>query len=72
MQVSATATAPCLDCAERHAHCHSSCERYKAYKELLEENRAKVRAQTDLCYFLRDSKERVRKIQEHKRKADER
>ena len=25
--------APCLDCPERYAGCHSTCKKYQAYKE---------------------------------------
>lgn len=41
--------APCKDCTDRHIHCHSECEKYKAFvaenekrkAELYKENQAK-------------------------------
>ena len=40
-----TVKSPCKDCPERQVRCHSSCERYIAYKEalnLLNEIRVKI------------------------------
>lgn len=28
-------TAPCKDCPDRRAHCHSYCEKYKEFKKTL-------------------------------------
>ena len=35
----------CLDCKERHAHCHSECEKYKKFKQELEILNEKIRKQ---------------------------
>lgn len=38
-------TAPCKDCPDRHTACHDTCEKYKAfraYREKLNADRAKV------------------------------
>lgn len=36
--------APCRDCTDRHATCHSDCERYKEWQKVNEEYNAKDRA----------------------------
>jgi hypothetical protein len=33
---------PCLGCKERHMKCHSECEKYKAFKEKVEEEKSKI------------------------------
>ena len=33
------ATAPCYKCEERQLGCHSSCEKYKEYAGIVEQNR---------------------------------
>lgn len=38
-------TVPCLDCKDRSILCHSSCEKYAAYKERM----SKQRPYTDLA-----------------------
>lgn len=59
MIVSATAQSPCKGCSERVLNCHSRCDKYKAYKQKLEENRAKVNAETEIMQFNRDVKQRI-------------
>lgn len=59
MIVSATAQSPCKGCSERVLNCHSRCDKYKAYKRKLEENRAKVNAETEIMQFNRDVKQRI-------------
>lgn len=34
---------PCKDCTERQAACHASCDRYKGWKQALNEKNAKIR-----------------------------
>lgn len=59
MIVSATAQPPCKGCSERALNCHSRCAKYKTYKQKLEENRAKVNAETEIMQFNRDVKQRI-------------
>lgn len=33
-------TSPCKDCPDRHAHCHSACNRYGEYAAMFEKIRA--------------------------------
>ena len=59
MIVSATVQSPCKGCSERVLNCHSVCAKYKADKQKLEENRAKVNAETEIMQFNRDVKQRI-------------
>lgn len=59
MIVSATVQSPCKGCSERVLNCHSVCAKYKAYKQKLEGNRAKVNAETEIMQFNRDVKQRI-------------
>lgn len=59
MIVSATVQSPCKGCSERVLNCHSRCDKYKAYKQKLEENRAKVNAETEIMQFNRYVKQRI-------------
>ena len=34
--------APCLDCPERYAGCHSKCKKYQAYKEEVSTVKTKI------------------------------
>jgi len=34
---------PCIDCIDRHTSCHSSCEKYKIFKEKISIMRKKER-----------------------------
>lgn len=36
-------TSPCKDCPDRHAHCHSACNRYGEYAAMFEKVRRDVR-----------------------------
>lgn len=57
MRVSATVQSPCKGCSKRVLN--SCCDKYKAYKQKLEENRAKVNAEIELMQFNRDIKQRI-------------
>ena len=36
-------TAPCKDCPDRRAHCHSCCERYKEFRKRCDDMRERER-----------------------------
>ena len=59
MRVSATVQSPRKGCSERVLNCHSVCAKYKVYKQKLEENRAKVNAETEIMQFNRDVQQRI-------------
>jgi hypothetical protein len=42
---------PCKDCADRLVGCHSTCEKYKEYKQLLSELPKDKREDVYLSYF---------------------
>lgn len=46
----------CKNCTERHADCHSTCSKYKAYKEELAEKKRKyderTRADKELVEYM--------------------
>lgn len=71
MIVSATVQSPCKGCSERVLNCHSVCVKYKAYKQKLEENRAKFNAETELMQFNRDVKQRIASLAIRKNKRGE-
>lgn len=33
---------PCFGCEERHMRCHAECERYKVFKQGIEEDKQKI------------------------------
>lgn len=70
MNISATANSPCLNCPDRHLHCHAECEKYKEYKDILERNRAIDHAHTEESNFLRDMKRPVMARHRKRRKGD--
>lgn len=70
MNISATANSPCLNCPDRHLHCHGNCEKYKAYKATLEEHREIERAHVEEGNFLREMKKAVRARADRRRKGD--
>lgn len=61
MIVSMATDSPCKDCSERSYNCHSSCERYRQYKDKLEETRAKINAYNAEVAFGKSVKRRVAK-----------
>lgn len=46
----------CKDCEDRHAGCHSDCERYARYKAISEERRKKMLDEKELNRLLRRNK----------------
>ena len=52
---------PCFECKDRHYNCHSSCKKYKQYKNKLDIARKKRNKNNDYKEYLRDTKERVRR-----------
>ena len=65
-------TAPCRDCPDRKLHCHSSCERYKQYKDTLEDYKAKKATENAEKAFYADIKGAVKRLRDHKRGSDRR
>lgn len=63
---------PCKDCSERVLHCHSSCERYRQYKDTLEDYKAKRAAEKAERAFCSEVKGAVKRLSAHKRGADRR
>lgn len=66
---------PCLRCEERHKLCHSTCEKYKRYKQKHEEiksERSKAIEENNfiasvLCGKPRDNKSKNRVYKTHKK-----
>lgn len=63
--------APCKNCEERHEACHSSCEKYRTWKESLNKD------MSDFCKkYAKENcgaaevKRRLRSINSHKRSAE--
>lgn len=56
MDISATAKSPCMGCTDRCIGCHTTCGDYKIYKQQLETNRAKSKAESDESAFVYASK----------------
>ena len=57
----------CRDCAERHPHCHSECERYKAFKKDMEVRRAYLHQDEE--YQLYREREDIKITKHMKRKG---
>lgn len=68
MIVSMTTDSPCRNCTERSYSCHSTCERYRRYKDTLEGVRAKINAQNAETAFHKAVKKKVvRSYEKHKK-----
>lgn len=52
-------TAPCKECSERHINCHSACQRYREYRDTLDERNAKNEREKAMSEFCYDSKRKV-------------
>lgn len=65
-----SALSPCLGCEERHLHCHSECEKYKAYKAILEEVKADARKRNEEYMFNYELKREVMKRYDRRKKGD--
>lgn len=62
-------TAPCKDCPDRRAHCHSCCEKYKAFCDENKQLREKNRAENMITQYQCDTRIRLRLAKlERKRK----
>lgn len=61
--------AGCKGCAERHVGCHSTCERYKAFRKALEEKRMRERMENEATYSLIEQAQRRK---EERRRKDKR
>lgn len=61
--------APCKDCTERAAGCHSTCEKYIAYDKERQEIRGKKAITTLLNDYGPNKKSRVRKYERNKMKG---
>ena len=70
MIVSATVLSPCKDCKERQAHCHSSCDKYRTYKEQLEVNRIQIKKDSEMYQFSKELKARIIKRYHNRRDSD--
>lgn len=56
-------TSPCKDCADRNTFCHSSCDKYNAYREKKDRDNEKRRRENDLMYALDHAEiERAKKM----------
>lgn len=53
--------APCKDCPDRKVKCHSSCEKYKEYREYLDKIHQAMTAEDDVNDFLKTQGERRHK-----------
>ena len=80
MDISSTCVSPCKDCKDRWINtdtlqrCHSSCEKYAAYKSELEEKRAYFNKERELDKYHRCNKkeweQRKSNIKGNKRKKN--
>ena len=52
-------TAPCKDCPDRRAHCHSCCEKYKAFCDENERLRTKNNTEKVMTQYQCDTKCRL-------------
>ena len=60
-QISLSILSPCKDCTDRQLHCHSTCDRYKVYKDEIEQRRAAKKAEDDEISFATQVKREVQK-----------
>lgn len=59
---------PCKDCPDRHPHCHSECEKYKAFDALCEQARKKRNLERQTEDAIQICVDRVRKRRRDKTK----
>lgn len=69
-EISLNILAPCKGCSDRVLHCHSTCTKYKQYKERTEQQRSARRANAEVGNFLRDIKGNVIKRYNKRRDVD--
>ena len=63
---------PCKNCSDRILHCHSSCERYKQYRDILDKRKSEKAAENEEKAFHDDVKKAVKRAAAHKRSNDKR
>lgn len=62
-------TPPCKSCSDRNTFCHTSCEKYKAYRQNKDIENEKHRKEQTLFYALQNTEiERSRKIKRRPRR----
>lgn len=61
---------PCKGCEDRQLHCHSSCERYKEYRAILDDNKNEKQAEREVNSFIYDTKSQIRKRYNKRRSSD--
>lgn len=59
---------PCKDCPEQELRCHSTCIKYKTWKDYLESIRKAKRAESEVDDFVKAQSERRHKYPRRKRK----
>jgi hypothetical protein len=61
---------PCKDCTDRVLHCHSFCERYRAFRAAIEQNTRERTERNDEINFAYALKREVRRRYNKRRKGD--
>lgn len=62
----------CRDCAERHPHCHSECERYRAFKKDMDAKRAYLQKDYEYDGYRGREDKKIYKCMKYRRKNDQR
>jgi len=70
MRIKSDANVPCKNCPDRVLHCHSSCEKYKAYRAIIEQNKAELSEEKAEKDFVYNVKREVRKRYNRRRPGD--
>ena len=52
-------TAPCKDCPDRRAHCHSCCEKYKSWRAEYDRIQAARHKEKMIQHYIDDTKIRL-------------
>lgn len=52
---------PCLNCAERHLKCHSTCDKYAEFRAGVDKTNAARKEFIDYCSFRKEERIRLRK-----------
>lgn len=59
---------PCKDCGERSETCHSTCEKYKAFRQCRDEyNRMKAQKSAAIQYFRESASKQAQRARRRKR-----
>lgn len=63
---------PCRGCGDREPYCHSSCKRYKDFRELIDSKKAKIFAQKQVdsyfnykAWMTKDKESKKRRLKKH-------